>query len=102
MSVILRHESFSPNLNFALINIWVICWSFLGHLWSLKNSAQIDMSVECGQKGTPGKVSKSGNFSTFEKFPGMEELTNKLFTSTESYDRRCKKPRSCLTRHFKK
>ncbi len=71
MSVILHHEKFSPNLNFALINIWVICWSILGHLWSLKNSAQIDMSVECGQKGTPDKVSKSGNFSTFEKLPGM-------------------------------
>jgi hypothetical protein len=32
---------------------------------------QIDISVERGQKGTPDKVSKSGNFSTFEKFPRM-------------------------------
>ncbi len=32
---------------------------------------QIDISVERGQKGTPDKVSKSGNFSTFEKYPGM-------------------------------
>jgi hypothetical protein len=60
------------------------------------------MSVERGQKGTPDKVSKPGIFSTFEKFPGMEELTHELFTSTESYDRRCQKPRTCLNRHFKK
>ncbi len=32
---------------------------------------QIDISVERGQKGTPDKVSESGNFSPFEKFPRM-------------------------------
>jgi hypothetical protein len=31
----------------------------------IKNSAQIDMSVERGQKGTPDKVSKNGNILTF-------------------------------------
>ncbi len=36
MLVIFHHEKFSPELNFALINIWVIRWSFLDHLWSLK------------------------------------------------------------------
>jgi hypothetical protein len=42
-----------------------------GPFMVIKNSAQIDMSVKHGQKGTPDKVSESGNFSTFEKFPGM-------------------------------
>jgi hypothetical protein len=32
---------------------------------------QIDVLVEHGQKGTPDKASKFGNFSTYEKFPGM-------------------------------
>ena len=37
----------------------------LGPFMVIKNSAQIDMSVECGQKGTPDKVSEYGNFPTF-------------------------------------
>ncbi len=37
-----------------------------GPFMVIKNSAQIDMSVERGQKSTPDKVSESGNFSTFE------------------------------------
>jgi hypothetical protein len=48
--------------------------------------SQIDISVERGQKRKPDKVSKSGNFSTFEKFSdNMEQFTHQLFTSTESY-----------------
>ncbi len=70
VSVIFHNEIFSPDLNFALINIWVICWSFLGLLWSLKIQHRLICQL-CGQKGTPDKVSESGNFSTFEKFPGM-------------------------------
>jgi hypothetical protein len=36
MSIIFCHKKFSPDLNFPLFNIWVICWSFLGHLLLLK------------------------------------------------------------------
>jgi hypothetical protein len=33
----------------------------------IKNSPQIDMSVERGQKGTPDKLSEYGNFQYFVK-----------------------------------
>ncbi len=64
MSVIFCHEIFSPNLNFALINIWVIRWSFWGHLWSLKIQHRLICQLNV-DKGTPDKVSEYGNLSTF-------------------------------------